>query len=397
MIIWLTALVLLGLLSLMGYYAGIIRVAISLLGLLVAAVLAVPLSPIVKPLLPVFGLKHPIWSEIVPPVIVFILVMIVFKVIGLTVHRKVNMFHKYKTDDKVALKWERLSGRLGACLGLVNGAVYFVLVLIPFYVAGYLTTQVAAGEEATPRVRFINNARAQMHETKVDKVVAAYDPAPKNFYEAADVLGLLKNNRLLVSRLSRYPVFLSLAERKEFQDIANDVEVNQMLQTQGKLADFIKQPKIQAIITNAAIATDIKTLMGPDLKDLHQYLLSGKSEKYDDEKILGFWTLNIDASIAQEKAANPKLTPLQMKNLKQNQYAAVRGTTFIAMTDNKAILKGAPKGTATQPTVLGEGNWKAKGSNYEVTLSGKTFEVSFEKGKMILPRDGMFFAFDKEL
>ncbi|MEO7298400.1 MAG: CvpA family protein [Verrucomicrobiota bacterium] len=397
MIIWLTALVLLGLLSLMGYYAGVIRVAISLLGLLVAAVLAVPLSPIVKPLLPVFGLKHPIWSEIVPPVIVFIVVMIIFKVIGLTVHRKVNMFHKYKTDDKVALKWERLSGRLGACLGLVNGAVYFVLVLIPFYVAGYLTTQVAAGEEATPRVRFINNARAQMHETKVDKVVAAYDPAPKNFYEAADVLGLLKNNRLLVSRLSRYPVFLSLAERKEFQDIANDVEVNQMLQTQGKLADFIKQPKIQAIITNAAIATDIKTLVGPDLKDLHQYLLTGKSEKYDDEKILGFWTLNIDASIAQEKAANPKLTPLQMKNLKQNQYAALRGTTFIAMTDNKAILKGAPKGTATQPTVLGEGNWKAKGSNYEVTLSGKTFEVSFEKGKMILPRDGMFFAFDKEL
>lgn len=392
MIIWLTALLLLGLLALAGYYLGVIRVAISLVGLFFAGVLAMPLSPIVKPLLPMVGLKHPIWSQIVPPLAVFIIVMIVFKIIALMVHRKVDVFFKYKVDDKVRLKWERLSQRLGMCLGLVNGAVYFVLLMIPIYVAGYLTTQVASAEGDPAGVNFINKARAQIHDTKVDKVVAGYDPAPENFYEAADIIGLLKNNRLLYSRLSKYPVFLSLGERKEFQDIANDPQVNELIQRQSKIGEIINNPKVQGVVTNAEIATQIGQLLGPDLKDLHEYLLTGKSAKYDDEKILGFWTLNVDATVAQEKVSNPKITPFQLKQLKQTKYSGIRGMTFIATTDNKAFLK---KG-ANPPTVIADGTWKSHGSDYEVKLGSATVDATFENGKLLLPRDGMVLAFEKE-
>jgi hypothetical protein len=393
MIIWLVALLLLGLLALAGYYLGVIRVAISLVGLFFAAVLAMPLSPIVKPILPVVGLKHPIWGQIVPPLIIFILVMIVFKIVGMMVHRKVDVYFKYKVDDKIRLKWERLSRRLGMSLGLVNGAVYFVLLLIPIYVAGYLTTQVASAEGDPAGLRFINTVRAQIHDTKADKVIAGYDPAPKSFYEAADIIGLLKANPLLDSRLSKYPVFLSLAERKEFQDIANDLQIAELRARQAKIGEIIKQPKVQAVVTNAEIATQISTLLGSDLKDLHEYLLTGKSAKYDDEKILGFWTLNFDKTAAQEKVSNPKVTPFQLKQLKQTKYAGVRGMTFIATTDNKAILK---KG-ANPPTVIADGTWKARGSVYDVTLGGATVEASFENGKLFFPRDGMVLVFEKEL
>jgi len=311
MIIWLSAVVLLGLLAAIGYYSGAIRVAVSLIGLFVAALLAMPLSPMLKPILPLVKLKHPIWELFVPPLAIFILVMIVFKIIALFTHRKVDVFYKYKRDDKTRFKWERMNQRLGLCLGLVNGTVYFVLLLIPFYVAGYLTTQLATGEEDPDGMKFINKARTQIHESKMDKVVAAYDPAPANYYVAADIVGLVKNNPLLNSRLSHYPVFLSLAERKEFQDIATDVQINEMIQTQAKIGDIINHPKVQAVITNTQITTEIGTLLGADLKDLYQYLLSGKSEKYDDEKILGSWTLNLDASVAQEKISKPKITPFE--------------------------------------------------------------------------------------
>lgn len=397
MIIWLTALFLMGLLALVGYYQGVIRVAVSLLGLFVAAALAMPISPVLNPLLPLVGLKHPFWREIIPPAVIFILVMIAFKVVGHVIHRKVDVFYKYKKDDKSRFKWERLNRRLGLSLGLANGAVYFILLMIPIYVAGYLTTLMASGEGDPARVQFINTARAQLHESNVDKVVAAYDPAPKGFYESADILGLMKINPLLSSRLSRYPAFLSLGERKEFQDMANDVQFFEMYQRGATIGETLDHPRTQAVVTNAEIVAQISQLIGSDINDLHEYLLTGKSAKYDDEKILGLWILNLNATVAQEKVANPKVTPFQLKKLKESKYATVSGTTFIATTDQKAILKNPPKNPETRAEIASQGTWeKRPGSGYQVTLGSKALDVTFDSGKLVLPRDGMTFVFEKE-
>jgi hypothetical protein len=397
MIIWLVALVLLGLLGLIGYHRGAIRVAVSLLGLFVAALLAFPLSPILKPILPLVKLKHPLWGAVVPPVVIFILLVIVFEVLAVFVHRKVDVFYKYKRDDKTRFKWERLNQRLGLSLGLVNGTVYFILLLVPFYVGGYLTTQLASGEGDPASMRFINKTRQQIQDTKVDKVLAAYDPAPNNYYVAADIIGLVKNNPLLNSRLSHYPVFLSLAERKEFQEIATDVQINEMIQTQAKIGDIINHPKVQAVITNSEITGEIARLLGSDLKDLHGYLKTGKSEKYDDERILGMWVLNLDATVAQEKILKPKTTPLELKRLKQTKYMPLYGVTFIGTTDKKAILKLPAKAAGAAPEIMAQGTWTETGSGYDVTLGGAPIPISFENGKLLLPQDDMTLVFEKEL
>ena len=397
MTIWLFALVLLGLSALIGYAQGGIRVGISFLGLLLSAALAIPLSPLIKPLLPVFGWKHPLWAPILPPVVVFILLMIIFKVVAQAMHSKVSSFYKYKTDDKTCIKWERLNHRLGMSLGFVHGATYFILILVPIYVAGYFTTQVASGAQDPARIRFINQTREQMHASKVDKVVAAYDPASKDYYEASDIAGLLKNNPLLISRLARYPVFLSISERKEFQDLANDIELHNMIQSQAKTLDILNHASMQTIVTNPVTAAEISQLVRPDLKDLHGYLLTAKSEKYDDEKILGYWTVDINATVDQEKVANPKITPFEKQRLKQTKYALIRGVTFVATTDGKAILKNKPPGVGTSTTVLSEGTWKSVGSSYEVTFGGKILPVTFENGQLVVPNSEMTFVFEKEM
>lgn len=393
MIIWLTALVLLALLAFVGFKQGAIKVAISLIGLFVAASLAMPLAPMIKRVLPIFKVQHPVWTIVLPPLVIFILVMIVFKIAAVFVHRKVDVLYKYKRDDKTRMKWERMNARVGLSLGLVNGAVYFVLLLIPFYVGGYLTTQLASGAEDPKQMQFINRVRDEIHASKADKVVAGYDPAPTNYYVAADIVGLVKHNPLLMSRLSHYPTFLSLGERPEFQSIANDVEVNQMIQTQAKVGDILKHPKVQAIVTNSAITAEISRMLGSDLPDLHEYLLTGKSEKYDDEKILGLWTLDLDATV---KASNPKLTPYQLKRLKQTQYAPFQGMTFVGTTDQQAILKRPPSAPGASPEIVAQGTWKAFGSNYQVDLGGKTVTATFENGKILVPRDGVTFVFQKE-
>src|SRR5207302_970202 len=100
------------------------------------------------------------------------------------------------------------------------------------YILGYLTIQVSAGANETGPVKYLNQARADLRSSGLEKTVAAFDPTPENYYLASDVLGLIYRNPLLHNRLSTYPPLLALGERQEFQDIATDTEFQNMLATQ---------------------------------------------------------------------------------------------------------------------------------------------------------------------
>ena len=64
--------------------------------------------------------------------------LILFKVIGAVVHRKVDVYYKYKAGDLRMGLWNRLNHRLGLCLGLANAAVYLVLISLVIYVLSYV-------------------------------------------------------------------------------------------------------------------------------------------------------------------------------------------------------------------------------------------------------------------
>ncbi|HWD19393.1 MAG TPA: CvpA family protein [Verrucomicrobiae bacterium] len=398
--VWIIAVLCLALVGAIGFFQGPVRSLFGLFGLLAGAVLAGPLRPLTKPLLPLLGLHHQIWGFFVPQMIAFIVVLVIFIITGNVVHHKILMHFKYDEDDARFYAWNRLYTRLGFCVGLLNGAVYFVVLLVPIYIGGFFTTvaEGAQGEGGTAGARFMTHARGELHGLGLDRVLAAYDPLPPQVYQATDIAALVLHNPLLENRLSQYPPFLTLAQRPEFQALGNDLQLQQMLQTQAPIGDILKYPPVQAIVTNTAITSDVEALLGNDLDDLQHYLLTGQSAKYDAETILGTWTINVPATYAQLRKRGG-MTPLQMRNNRLRMASYVNGLTLVCTVNHEFIMK---KQSTMSPdaSVVATGKWQKSGDTYEVELPGSkppTTEIEIQNGiRMLLPKDGDVLAFDKD-
>jgi hypothetical protein len=399
--VWMLAFLCLGLVGAAGYYQGPVRAAFSFFGLLFGSLLAGPLSPLTKRLLPLFGLRHPAWNIFAPQVLAFLVVLAIFKIAGQVVHQKIAVYFKYKVDDKTLYRWQRVYARLGFCVGILNGAFYFILLTLLIYSAGYFTTELATGEGQPAGARFLTATRAQLHQEHLDGVLASYDMVPPKVYQTADIATLILHNPLLVSRLSHYPPCLELAERPEFKDLAKDVELQQMIATQTKASAIIDYPKVQAIVTNAQIVAQVSGLIGHDLDDLQTFLTTGESPKYDPETILGIWDIDRAATLAQLRKTQPGLRPKQLHQIEQDLYPRIDGLTLTATPDNQMILK-QPNPNTRESTVVSAGTWKKDpDASYEVNLPGslpENSEVEFEEGKrLFLNKLGYVLAFDKEM
>jgi hypothetical protein len=397
--VWLIAFACLGLVGVTGYYSGPVRAGFSLIGLFFGVVLAGPLSPLTKHLLPVLGLTHPFWQLFVPQVLGFLIVLLIFIIAGGVVHRKIRIHFKYKVEEKKLLSWERLYSRLGFCMGLLNGAVYFFLIMIPIYIGGYFTAEAASDGNNPAGAQFLTKTREQLHDLKLDRVLEAYDPLPGPIYQASDIIDLVLHNPPLIGRLSHYPPFLTLGQRPQFQALLNDQSLLDMIDRQANINDIIKYPAVQGVLTNADLTGQVYSILGNDLNDLQDYLNTGKSAKYDDETILGVWSIDPRASLAQERKHHPGLTPRQLVKLRQEMFPIISDLSLIATTDNQIILKKqAPN--SDKSTIVGVGTWKKDG-DYEVTIPGskpETTEIEIDEGDtLLLPKDGYVLVFDKEM
>ncbi|MCI0350019.1 MAG: CvpA family protein, partial [Acidobacteriales bacterium] len=213
-----------GVVGLVGYYQGAVRAAFSFLGLLVAAIAAGPLGSALSPLIAMLGLKHPLLQQFVGPVIAFLLVLIAFKVIALTVHRKLTVFYQHHESDTKRLLFERFNTRAGVCVGVANGVVYFFLLVVAAHVLGYFSTQVRGSEDDPLATRLTAKLAADAQATGMTKAVSPFVPTSEIYYDATDIVGELYHNPLLQKRLSSYPVFVTLAERPEFKSLAEDLK-----------------------------------------------------------------------------------------------------------------------------------------------------------------------------
>ena len=208
MTIWLLALILLAALVALGYQQGAIRASISFVGIVLAALLAQPLAGLVKPVLLAVGLVNPVLLAATAPFVIFVIVLSLVKVGGLAVHKKVDVYYKYKAGDLRLALWERLNAQVGACVGLLNALAYLVLISWVVWASSYWTTQMAAGDTDPRSLRVLNRLGRDLDSTGMSKVARAIDPLPGIYYEAADLAGMLYRNPLREARLSRYPAFL---------------------------------------------------------------------------------------------------------------------------------------------------------------------------------------------
>jgi hypothetical protein len=409
MLIWILALLLFGSLGFVGWSLGVIRVGFTFLGLLVAALLSWPMGRLMNPLLGLTGLKNPVLVWLLGPAVVFFIILIVFKVIGMVVHRKVDVYYKYKAGDLRMGLWNRLNTRLGLCVGLANAVLYLILISTVIYVLSYGTTQLAAGDSVPWYVKLLNTGGQNVHDTGMDKIAAAIDPLPETYYQTVDVLGLIYHNDLLEGRLSRYPAFLAMGERAEFQDIGKDKEFNELRQRQAPVGDILNHPKAQAILNNPDLLKEIWGIVVPNLKDIQMYLTTGKSSKYDDEPILGRWDFNLGRALYMFKQGKPNVGSIEMLRVRHSMSLIYSKTTLVAAPapEKQAFLKNIgklrpPAKPNMLPTAVDmetfQGHWEGDSGKYEFSFPDRKrkLEAVIEGDKMTITGDAFPMTFDRE-
>ena len=398
--VWIIALLCMGLTGLAGYRRGAICAVFSLLGVLAGLLLAGPLSPLASRLLPALGFQNPLWQFFIPAAIAFLAILGIFKIAGNAVHQKMTLRFKYDESDDARLSWERLHNRLGFCVGVLNGAFYFFILMLPVYVAGYFTTEAAGVGADASLPRLLTTLRAGLHDSRLDRVVAAHDPLPPAIYQAADLVDLLLRNPPLARRLSLYPPLLVLSRQKEIQDLASDPALKEMIQKQATVGEFLNHPKIQAIVTNPAVSGQIRSLLEANLGDLREFLNTGKSPRFDSEKILGVWDIDVRASWDGERSRHPDMTRNQIAALNTSWVPAIAGFSLMATPDNQVLLQkqGANRAPAT---TVAKGTWKMTDNACQITLPNNKPDtvaaIPADDGTLQLPRDGHILIFNKEL
>ena len=410
MTIWLLALLLMASTAALGYRQGAIRVAVSFIGILAGTLLALPLAKLVKILLGSFGVVNPVVLWILGPVIAFVIISAIFKACALPLHQKIDVHYKYHAGDLRLALWERLNSRLGACLGLLNGAAYTILICFGIYILSYWTFQVGSDDQDPRGMRVLNRLGEDLQKTGFNKVARSLDSLPDAYYRVADFIGLVYFNPLLEARLSRYPAFLTLAERNDFATVGRDKEFTQMRMRKEPIMGLLKYQSVDPMIQNPETVKLVWDTIHENLADLPGYLDTGKSAKYDSQKILGRWRFDVSAAAAAARRARPNMPSSEMLKLRRWMQLAFAETTVVAMTDSRIILKNLPSvrqptATPTQPgtpvtTVASEtlqGKWKDLDDKYQINFEGKDdVFAKIEGSRLMMSFEGTPLAFVPE-
>jgi len=375
MSIWILAIIVMVSTALAGWRLGAIRAAISFVGILFAALLAVPVGKLVHPLLSHLGASNPIYAWALAPVVGFILVSIVFKVIGQPVHSKVEHFYKYKAGDLRLALWVRINSRLGICVGLLNGALYFVLISFLIFNLTYWTTQVAVAPNQPLVIRVANQLGNDLQATHLSRAASAVGTLPPDFYQLADLSGFLMQNPQVGPRLADYPALTSLWERDDFQGLVQDSTLTNALASGTTLGELLNDPAVRAFLENKEQTQLVTGILQTNLDDLTDYLKTGKSAKYDGDKIIGHWEFNPAVTIAWLRQSRPKIPASEMRSVRAWMTQAYAQTSVLATGDNQLFIKSLPKLKITAgqapTTELNDwkGDWTADGTNYDLHVS----------------------------
>ena len=406
MTIWILALLLLAAGAGMGLRQGAIRAAISFAGIIIAALLAWPLSGLVRPLLPHLGVHNHIVVWLLPPFIVFVILLSVFKSVGMLAHHKAEVYYKYKATDVQLIVWLRLIKRLGLGFGLLNGLVYLVLISTVIYVFSYWTVQVAPSVNERILVRLLNRMGRDLDAAGLAKAARAINPMPADYFKGAELAGLIYQNPQLKDRLAGYPPFLSLAERDDFKQLGQDTGFQEAWKSQSPIGQLLDNKLAAAIWRDADKADALWNLTLSNYDDLTNYLQTGRSAKYDSVKILGRWDFDLNASLMALEQSQHNLTSNDMLALRAIWPTAYAQTTFVASADGQVLLKRLPNFTAhqnqagTTETATWEGKWSSNGDDYTLSLNSngatKSATATVVGSRLTIKTGSETLVFDRE-
>jgi hypothetical protein len=370
MLIWILVLLSLASGVGLGFRLGAICSAFSFGGIFIGTLFAHLVGKLFKPLVAHLVSSNPLLLWFIPTIIGFLIVYSVIMAVGFEVHRRVSVFYKYKAGDLKLALWERLNHRVGGCLGVLNGTAWLVLICFVFFNFSYLTAQIAPSDDEAKMTRLVNNLGYGMQSTGLDKAARALGSIPDSYYKTANFVGLLVQNPGLAARLGNYPAFISLAERSDVQALAQDSSLVQGWNTGAPIGQSYNDPQIQSVIKNTNLLDTVWSIVQANMDDITNYLVTGKSPKFDSEKIIGRWQFDVVPALGDLLEAQPKIRPNDLKAIRALWTQAFAETTFVAGSDGQAFLKNVPdfkKKPVESDTWTG--NWSDDGTNYDLTLS----------------------------
>ena len=406
MSIWILAFLVLAILALAGWRQGGILAAISFVGILSGALLAVPLGKIFHPLLPHLGADDPLVAWALAPLCGFILVSIIFTSIGIKVSRQVEVFYKHKSSELRQAMFLRLNTRLGILVGLLSGAVYFILISFVIFNLSYLTTQVAGSQPQSFIVRTVNQLGNDMQAAGVTRGAAAVGTLPRAYYQFADLAGFLMQNPRAGARFASYPGLTSLWQRDDMQGLVTDAALTNAPVAGSTLGDVLNDPPVQEFLKNKDLRSLVQSTLETNMDDLMTYLQSGHSAKYTD-KIIGQWIYNVRVTLAWWRLGQSKVPASEMLAIRNLWSKAYGATTVLATGDHQLFVKNLPhfNEQPKQPPTIDEQNWKGdwsidNGTNYtlHVTMNGdeKFLEASADDVRLSAKDGKTVMFFDRE-
>jgi len=339
MTIWIFALFLMLMFGSAGAMGGGIRLSIQLLGVIISFSLASPLSPMLDWVPKVMGFHNPVTAWALPPILTFVLLNLIFASIAFGVHHKIEIHYQYRAADDVRLNWERVNSRLGIIVGMIVGSLYVVILGVLIHTAGYFTTQVKNGTSDPMGFQILTRMTADMKTTGLDRVVLAVSPVGENFYLTSDLVGLLYHNPDLRKRLMDYPLFNTLEDRPDFQAFEEERRTNYLARIASKTNFMVvlKSGMTQELMKNKDLQALYRDM---DLGDVLKFATNGTSPKYEKEKLLGRWQLDLVPTVqAIRKKRNPPLP--ELKYLTTMYRSMLKDITIVASANNQISVRGS--------------------------------------------------------
>jgi hypothetical protein len=209
----------------------------------------------------------------------------------------------------------------------------------------------------------------------------------------------------LSDRLANYPAFISLVERDDLQQLAQNADFTNAWYANAPKAptmgQLLNQPAFKTILQNTGLINIVWTTVQTNLPDLMDYLQTGKSAKYDGEKILGRWDFNVSTTIAMLRQSRPNIPASEMRAIRAMWTQGFADTIFVAGGDGQAFLKNLPDFKNKPPTPeTWKGSWTADDTNYDLSLSSngenKSMTAQTSNGRLTLKDDKNTLIFDRE-
>ena len=287
----------------------------------------------------------------------FVFLMGILFIVIHKLHEQATIELKYRIPGNKHEGWGRVNSVIGLSLGGIMGVLSFLLLAGKITSLGYATAQMQPADPSSDPAGYRLTARLyrDFHTLGVDKAARMFDPATPEYYQAADIAGLVYNNfgtnnlthiYQFRSRLMGYPGLVDAVFDPHVMHLMNLHTSNPFfmgLYNRTNLTHLLANQTLQDAIRNPDLKAKLAQI---DLDDLREFLINGRSRQYNSATltqqgrapILGRWVLDLENTRQQFEQAFPDIDDRSRRNL--NQYLETIGErTSLSFSDGFFYLE----------------------------------------------------------